>query len=60
MEPTALKVFVFVLPCVLLERNRDVAHEVGRVLSLVSVALGLLVALARSWSLDNLVIFRVV
>ena len=60
MEPTVLRVFVFVLPCVLLEWNRDVAHEVGRVLSLVSVALGLLVALARSWSLDNLVVFRVV
>ena len=49
--------FVFVLPYVPLEWNRDVAHEVGRVLSLVSVALGLLVALTRSWSLDNLVVF---
>ena len=49
--------FVFALPCVLLERNGDVAHEMGRVLSLVSVALGLLVALTWSWSLDNLVIF---
>ena len=52
--------FVFVLPYVLLERNGDVAHEMGRVLSLVSVALGLLVALTRSWSLDHLVVFRVV
>ena len=57
MEPTTFQVFVFVLPCVPLEWNRDVAHEVGRVLSLVSVALGLLVALTRSWSLDNLVVF---
>ena len=42
MATSELEAFAFVVPWVLLKRDRDVAHEVGRVLSLVSVALGLL------------------
>ena len=57
MGSSKLEAFAFVVPWVLLERDRDVALEVRGVLLLVSVTLGLLIPLVRAWCLNNLVVF---
>ena len=60
MATSELEAFAFVVPWVLLKRDRDVAHEVRGTLPLVPITLGMLASLVWARLLYNLIVFRMI